>query len=128
ARRMVQVVPRVGSLAAPDSVPRGGEFDVGWDGNVSQFDELRLARPGADVGEALAQARIRLDTRRMRIAAPTEPGAYELRYFSSTEQKVVGTRPLAVVPAAVTLAVASEVAGGADFPVRWTGPGASADE
>lgn len=126
--RPVEVVAASVTIEAPASVPAGTEFEVTWTGPAGREDDIRLARAGSDGKEKLDRAEVWSPDRPLRLSAPTETGSYELRYWSGRGKAVLATRAIRITENAATLDAPREVAAGAPFEVRWTGPGASFDE
>lgn len=68
------------------------------------------------------------ESRKASLAAPAEPGDYELRYWNGDNKAVLATRTITVTETEVSLAAPDGLPAGEPFVVDWIGPGARYDE
>lgn len=133
ARQPIELVAAEVSLDAPAQVSIGATFVVRWQGPGAVRDDVQLVAAGAAAsGEVIRRQRLNQDRgferREASLQAPTEPGAYLLRYFNGENGEVLAERAIAVVAAEVSLEAPDEVDMGRPFTVRWQGPGAVRDD
>jgi Ca-activated chloride channel family protein len=88
----VEAVPV--SLDAPSSVQAGETFEASWVGPGAYRDQVEVFDPAANGGRGKVLASTRLvnagyDEKRVRIKAPAERGAYQLRYFNGDSRLVL---------------------------------------
>ncbi len=110
------------SLTAPDSVPGGSTFPVGWVGPDENLDTIRISPPGKryfDFGYTD-------EGNPVQIIAPIEPGTYELSYWLR-DSKQIATRAITVTEIPLGLDAPDAVPVASDFEVMWTGPDAKFD-
>lgn len=117
----ITVIPPPVTLDAPDEAVSGSRFEVGWTGPDNDNDRIVVAAAGAPDGQAITQAHTREGAPAM-LAAPDEPGPYEVRYMSGQDGLTLASRPLTVVPAPAGIEAPASVVAGARFEVDWTGP------
>jgi Ca-activated chloride channel family protein len=80
------------SLNVPGAaVSAGSKFAVGWTGPAGRYDDIRIARPGAAAEDSIHAARLGKAGETVELLAPSEPGAYELRYWSDSGRRVLAT-------------------------------------
>jgi Ca-activated chloride channel homolog len=85
-----------GAPVAGDAVFAGSTFHVAWTGPNGPKDYVTLVKPDAEAGDYGDYVYTR-DGKELAFTAPSDPGAYELRYQSDrTEIGVLGRRPLTV--------------------------------
>lgn len=115
-------------LNAPDSVSAGAVMQFEWKGPASDGDLIFISTttmgenryPTANRHKASVQEPARL-------VAPSEPGEYEIRYFSSANGTVLYRQPLQVTEAQVVIESPAQVPAGNEFTAKWSGPGAKGD-
>jgi Ca-activated chloride channel family protein len=97
ARRALSVRAPSVTLNVPGaSVSAGSKFAVGWTGPAGRYDDIRIARPGSAPDESIHAARVGRTGEAVELLAPREPGAYELRYWSDSGRRVLGTLAVTV--------------------------------
>lgn len=132
ARRPITVVEAEVALNAPDAVPMGQRFEVGWVGPGANRDSVEIFNPQARAGEGEVVESQRLvngdyDASTVALDAPARPGEYQLRYWNGDSGVVLATRPLTVEAMEVTLEAPEAVRMGYLAKVVWQGPGANRD-
>lgn len=125
ASTALEVVAANISFELEEPIIAGTEFQVRWTGPGAHLDEIRLAAPSDPDDVALDVAGIRAPV--ATLNAPTEPGTYELRYWSVATGKALGSQRIEVVAANASLTAPAEVIGGTAMAVEWTGPGQIGD-
>jgi Ca-activated chloride channel family protein len=95
ARAPVEVQEVSGRVEAPQRVKAGESFEVRWSGPDNPGDYVTIVKQGAPDGEYLSYAYTR-DGATLRIEAPQEPGAYEVRYVMEPGARTLARTPVAV--------------------------------
>jgi hypothetical protein len=109
------------TLAGPASASAGSEFTVAWSGAADPRDFITIVPVDTPEGryEAYAYARDNPVT----LAAPQQPGRYELRYLAAASPYPTRARaPIEILDVEASLAAPAEVAAGDEFAVEWAGP------
>jgi len=97
ARFPIMITPAEVKIEAPRIVKAGTEFDVSWIGPGAKGDFLFVARPELEVQKYYSRgAHKTTDGSNARFTAPTEPGNYEIRYFSNINSSVLARRVFVV--------------------------------
>ncbi len=95
ARSGLEIVAVQIELNVPKSVRSGTRFDVQWNGTARSGDFLAVAKTGSSTGESLDFA-FAASGSPSSLAAPFEPGQYEVRYVSGFDLKIMATAVLTV--------------------------------
>ncbi|HYF55919.1 MAG TPA: VWA domain-containing protein [Salinarimonas sp.] len=99
ATAALTVEAAVARVAAPDRARRGGRVPVTFDGPKGQGDFVTIVRAGADPSDYLDYRDAHAGPA-IALEAPSEPGAYEVRYVMAapgdTGHVVLARRPLRV--------------------------------
>lgn len=132
ATREIEVLAAEVSLSSPESVDIGRTFNIEWVGPGARRDSVELYNPAGNNGNGKVVASKRLvngdfENRTIDLVAPTEAGAYQLRYFNGDSRAVLATRPVEVVATAVSVSAPESVDFGRSFAVGWVGPGGRRD-
>ncbi|MCP4380527.1 MAG: VWA domain-containing protein [Hyphomicrobiales bacterium] len=132
ATRPVEVAAINVSVSAPEAVDMGRSFEVAWVGPGANRDSIEMFDPAGNNGNGKVVVSIRvvngdMDNRTVKLQAPTEPGDYQLRYWSGVSRAVLATSPITVVATEVTLSAPESVDIGRTVVVAWVGPGANRD-
>lgn len=126
ARRPIVVRPAAVSLEAPAEVVAGAAVSVTWSGPNNRGDYITIVPRTLPDGQYANYA----DTIKgspLKVTAPMQRGEYELRYMSGQGAKVLARRPLAIVPAEITITSPGTGAAGTTIAVEWTGPNHAGD-
>ena len=92
----VSVRPLQIRLEAPAEVAAGSKFEIRWEGPDGQRDYLTIAPAGAEPG-TYRDYRYTREGSPLTLTAPSEPGAYEVRYQSDrVSGKTFASRPIQV--------------------------------
>lgn len=121
----ITVTPFEGALLAPDEIPAGAEFEVGWNGPDGPGDYVTIVAEGTDQWSNESYFYTSTGDPGTLIA-PIEAGAYEIWYVTA-DGETQSTRAVTVTDLDVTLDAPDSVAAGADFEVEWTGPNGPSD-
>lgn len=120
------------TVAGPESVEIGRQFAARWDGPGEKWDRISLFDPRAANGEGreVTGRRIsnsRSDEKEVLLVAPVRTGTYTLQYRFGPRGHVIGTAPIEIIDAAVSLDAPANVDIGRSFTVDWVGPGGQRD-
>ena len=110
------------SLTAPDSVPGGTQFQVGWEGPNENLDNVQIG----PVEGGYSDYTYVTQGNPVTLIAPMQPGVYELRYRLN-DRETIATRPITVTEPPLGLDAPDSVGIGATITVTWTGPDAPGD-
>jgi Ca-activated chloride channel homolog len=121
AERPIEIVAPFATLAGPESVRAGADFEVSWTGPDANGDYILIAAVGSEdqAGGNYVYTR-QGDPAGLR--APDETGQYELRYFNVQVQRVIARQPIEVLPVSASLEAVPAAPAGSDVKVVWTGP------
>jgi len=95
ARRGLEVAAVQIELNTPESVRAGTRFKVQWTGSARSGDFLAVAKIGSSTGDSLDFSFAAAGSPST-LAAPFEPGDYEVRYVSGLDLEVVDAAVLTV--------------------------------
>ena len=125
AAQEVTLTPVAATLAAPDTVLPGADFEVEWEGPVNRNDFIAIVEPDAPEGDSGdgRSASSRVDEGPVTLTAPEEEGDYEIRYVINDSDRTLAAMPITVGGTDVTLEVEGPVASGGVVEVAFTGPG-----
>jgi Ca-activated chloride channel family protein len=123
----ITVTPFTGSLLADDEVPAGAEFEVAWNGPDGPGDYVTIVPKGATQWTGADDYFNTTEGSPSTLVAPIEDGEYEIWYVTGSDAETQATRPITVLPLAVTLDAPDRVNAGEEFDVAWTGPDGPSD-
>lgn len=129
ANTPINVVDSPAALSAPGRVGIGQSFDVAWRGPANSGDYIDLVPRGyTKTNGELTYAYTRSGTP-VKLKAPGEPGAYEVRYVidASDGRAILKTLPLDVEAVPVNLAFNPAAPLGGQLAVDWSGPDSEGD-
>lgn len=114
------------TLQAPAQVGAGAVATVAWTGPDNEGDYLTIVRAGSPdrAHENYVQTRT---GNPLKVTAPIEAGAWEIRYVTAESHTVLGRVPLEVLAAAATLEAPAETPLDTAFNVTWSGPDNAGD-
>ena len=95
ARQAITVTPSPVTLDAPDTVAPGAPIQVTWTGPNGPGDYVTIVPAGSKVGTYLSYAYTNTGNP-VTIAAPADPGKYEIWYASDRVAGTFGKRPIEV--------------------------------
>lgn len=91
----IRVLPHAVSIEAPRTVAPGNEFEFSWKGPGARGDFLFLSEPKMEENEYYSSSDRQhyvKDGATGKLTAPTDPGTYEIRYFSHRNGSVLAKR------------------------------------
>ena len=109
------------SLEAPPVIGAGAEVPVTWVGPDNTNDHIDIVPAGSPEDERGTYAYTR-NGNPAEVRVPDEPGAYELRYRSGQDRRMLAALPITVTEVQATLEAAPAANAGAEVPVNWIGP------
>lgn len=120
--RPVVVVASSTGVSGPASVMAGDAYRFEARGPNDAKHWIGFAPAGGKPGEYRDYVRPGGETTSGLLAAPSEPGAYELRYVLNEDERVVAVQPVTVTPAQATLSPQGDLLAGQRVKVAYTGP------
>ena len=122
ARRPIEVVAAVSSVAGPAEGRIGQSVAITWEGPGEDRDYIALARPGTEAGAYVSYTYTNRGNP-LELELHSEPGEYEIRYIAAGDREVVLARqPITVTGHEVTLAAPATAPRDAEITVTLTGP------
>jgi Ca-activated chloride channel family protein len=121
ARASIKLTEAEVTLTAAAEATAGAPVSIIWKGPNNQGDYLTIVPKTTEDG-AYAECGNTSMGSPLKITAPMETGEGEIRYMSGQSRRVLGRRPIKILPANVTLAARDEVVAGAVVEITWTGP------
>ncbi|WP_425033031.1 vWA domain-containing protein [Pelagibacterium sp.] len=106
-------------LDVPATVVTGASFTVAWSSTIDPQDYITIVPVGADENTYGNYQRVYGNTESS-LTAPAEPGLYEVRYVLDEGTRALGSTPVEVVEAEVSISAPDEVTTGASFDVLWS--------
>jgi hypothetical protein len=107
------------TVKAPATVAAGGEILVTWTGPNNERDYVGVGDPN---GRPYLDYKYTKTGSPLKLMVPDKPGTYEVRYFLGAGDKIIARQAFTVTGVTATLSAPAQVAAGAKFQVRWTGP------
>jgi Ca-activated chloride channel homolog len=119
-------------LEAPKEIPGGSTFEVEWAGPNNEYDKIVMVAVGTPEVEGEGIDYTFTDSGNpATLTAPLEAGDYEVRYIgygsSPNEAKQLGSFPVKVIAVTATIEAPSEIVGGSNFEVTWSGSTGGSD-
>ncbi|SLN22912.1 von Willebrand factor type A domain protein [Roseovarius albus] len=108
------------TISGPDSAIIGSEFKVSWAPLLNDGDYITIVPVGTDEGVYGNYLRVAKKSEG-NLRAPADFGLYELRYVDGKSKTTLGSAPIEVVDANVTVSAPETVVRGATFEASWTG-------
>lgn len=121
ARAALEITKPRGDLKLPEHPMAGGLLSVTWSGPRDPNDTLVVAAASAP-GKPLVEVVPPMD-RPLVVDSPEAAGDHELRYISGRDGSVMAAAQFTLAPPTATTNPPAEVAAGAVFEARWSGPG-----
>lgn len=97
AKAPLTVTPVTASVQAPATATVGTEFEVVWSGPGYAGDFIAVARPGQPPGASVSSVKVKPGGT-LKIRAPREFGAYEVRYILGRGSKALAKTPITITP------------------------------
>lgn len=111
--------PPTATIAFPFDVVQNAPFEVTYEGPAAPGDTMRIAWVGSPPGDYIAAAAIPANGDPVEMTAPTQLGAYELRYWHAALDRVLARMPLPVAAIAPEINAPASVQRGADIEITW---------
>ena len=121
ARRPIEITQPPASIEAADEAIAGAPVSITWAATVASGDYLTIVPPDAAPGVYQNYN----DASRgspLTIAAPIDPGRYEIRYIGGRGKIILARRPLNVIAADLSLHAPAQAVAGEPVLIHWTGP------
>ncbi len=118
ASAIIEVTEAQVGLTIPERVDAGAEFAVSWDRTINYQDYINIVPAGADEGKFGNYFTV-YDKVKGKLAAPAEPGIYEVRYVLNEGYKTAGSATIEVTEPQINVTAPDAVVTGSDFPVSW---------
>ncbi|SLN17507.1 VWA domain-containing protein [Roseisalinus antarcticus] len=119
ARTSIEVTEVGATLSAAPSAVAGSTLPVTWTGPDYQNDFIAVSRLDDDGYENYVYTR---GGDPAQLVMPTEPGAYEIRYFLNQDREVIARRAIEVTAVGASLDAPDEAPVGSTVTVAWDGP------
>lgn len=116
---LIEVTKPEVTLTAVDSVATGAKFEISWTPTINRRDYVAIVPVGADEA-TFGNYQSVLSNSKTKLAAPADPGLYELRYILNVDKSTVASRPIEVTNPEVALQVPKSSLTGAVFDVSWS--------
>ncbi len=126
ASEPLQIVDTAASVSGPAEAMAGSIITVSWTGPNNHQDYITAVPEGADNRDYEHFVYARTGSSGQLQLSETA-GAYELRYLTGRERRVLARTPLTVLPASASLKAPDTVEAGQVFQVIWEGPGNQTD-
>ena len=120
ARHAITVTSVGATLQAPDSAEAGATVLVTWQDPDYQNDFLGIGP--VDDADAYTNYTYTRDGSPARLEMPTEPGAYEIRYFVNQDRTVIGRHPITITAVTARIEAPDSAPAGDTINVTWQGP------
>lgn len=117
-KKPLKIEAATASLEAPEQVAAGGKIAVKWTGPGNARDYVGIG----DSGQPYLSYVYTRDGNTLTLNAPDKAGAYELRYFLASGNKVIASRPITVTSTSAKVTVPASIAAGASLKIGWDGP------
>lgn len=127
ARRRITVVESGASVLAPEYTSAGAMIPVHWVGPADRGDIITIVPAGASAHAHGQYERPWGIAGPVALRAPGATGAYEIRYVSGQQGRILASVPIDVRGPGASLAAPPSVVAGYDFNVGWSGPGYEGD-
>ncbi len=121
ARLPVTVTEAVASLEAAPTAGAGAFIKVTWDGPDNKNDFVTIVSVGTEEGKYGNYEYTRKGSP-LKVRAPDEPGAYELRSLAGQSRQTLASLPITVSAVSATLDAVPTVTAGTSVKITWDGP------
>ena len=126
ARRDFKTIDSPITLTAPTQAPAGSPVDIIWTGPDNQGDYITIVARDAEDNQH-GDYKYLKEGPKIRVTAPPDAGACEIRYIRGMDNRVLARRNLTTVEIPVTLTAPAEVTAGGFVAIAWTGPNNQGD-
>ena len=125
-RRPLTIRGTTASITAPASVAAGFRFSFTWQGPDNERDFITIVR--ADAAESTYDAYVYTQHGSpAELAAPEDPGSYEVRYLTGQTYAMLAKVPIEVTAVTASVSGPAEVESHSVVSVIWEGPGNELD-
>ncbi len=121
ASKPIKIESVTATLDAPAQVAAGAQFQVTWSGPNNVRDYVGIGDVDPKKRAYISYVYTSRGTP-ITLAAPDEPGEYELRYFLAVGNEVIARKRITVGSVSASVSVPDKVVAGAFFDVKWQGP------
>ena len=121
ARASIKLTEAEVTLTAAPQATAGAIVSIAWKGPNNQGDYLTIVPKTTEDG-GYAECANTTAGSPAKITAPMETGDGEIRYMSGQSRRVLGRRPIKIIPADISLTARDEVVAGAVVEITWKGP------
>ncbi len=122
AKQTITIADSQATLTAPASVAAGASFDVQWTGPNNAQDFISLVEVGTAEG-IYERYKYTNTGSPISLAAPDQPGEYELRYMMGlSPYRTLGRAPVTVTGVEASVSMPASIGAGAAIEVSWQGP------
>lgn len=122
----IEITPVTASLKAPEKASAGSKFEVSWEGPGYKGDYISIARPDQQDTKYLHYAYTNTGNP-LEVQAPSEPGAYEVRYIQGKGRKLLAKTRIRIDSVTASLQAPGSAQAGLTIEVSWEGPGYKGD-
>ena len=98
AKQAIKVVAAEVTIEAPAEVKAGAMLQFKATGPVAQGNWIGFAPVGSSIGTYIGYDDIHVDNSSYELQAPEEPGDYELRFMAYSNDTVLASKPIKVLP------------------------------
>jgi hypothetical protein len=98
--RPLRVLPNSATVSGPATVVGATDFEVRWTGPDNEGDYVTIVPVGANPRDYL-DYRYTREGASLRLKAPLDAGAHELRYMTGRSRRVLASTPIMVTPGVV---------------------------
>ncbi|MGB0748185.1 MAG: VWA domain-containing protein [Magnetospiraceae bacterium] len=114
------------TLEAPETAEVDSSISVIWQGPGGTADFLAIAKPDARSSVYASYARLNRGSP-TDIAAPKEPGSYEVRYVFGRKREILARVPIEITDLTATISAPKSAPLLSDVEVTWEGPNRNGD-
>ena len=94
AKTTIEIMPVTTKVSPPESANIDADFDVPWQGPGYRGDYITISRPDQRGSEYVSY--VYTTKNPVRMKAPKQPGAYEVRYILGQGNKVLAKAPITI--------------------------------
>lgn len=120
--RPIRIGPAEAAIEAPTRIEAGSDVPVRARGPNEPAHWIGFAPAGSGPGSYLAYGRPTGETTELVLAAPAQPGRYEIRYVLNESERIAAALAVEVVDPAAALEAPASVRAGELVEVRAAGP------
>ena len=120
-RADIEVTPVPAVVQPPASAPVARDFEVTWEGPNYDGDYLAICRPG-EPDSAYLYYSYTAGGSPAKLRAPSDAGAYEVRYVMAADRKVLARAPITIEGVGARVEAPEFVDMAAEFEGSWQGP------